>query len=431
MKYRRSVMIILCMALLSSVWFISPSQIQADSGKKTLTWFVWATLDIPKQLSEVVFSSFPELRDTVEIKGQLFSSDVVLMQKLRLMKASGEPMPDICMMQSFMLPELVRSNTLEDVSKVMRPYKSKMTVGAYKLVSYRNKQYAFPYQLKPLVWVYREDMFAKAGIDPEKIKTTNDFIAAGKKLQKIYPQSYIWHLSSSSPKVTFLTMILSGNGARFTDKNGNYIVDKDSGVRKAFQDIKKIYDSGVCMDVVDDSTDYQQAFANGTIASDLTGAWIKNNIPKYAPAQAGKWAEALWPKIGGAVGGSDAGGSMWGVPKNAPHKKEAIEFLSKLVLTNEGALGSFKARKIYPSLLSAADDPLVKSPDKFFGASLPVAEAKAVKNFKVFNYSPKYSSEIQIINQYFSKYIQGKMTLDKALKAANMDLQIQIGNPYK
>ncbi len=431
MKYKRSVMIILCLALLSSVCFISPSQIQADSGKKTLTWFVWATLDIPKQLSEVVFSSFPELRDKVEIKGQLFASDVVLMQKLRLMKASGEPMPDICMMQSFMLPELVRSNTLEDVSKVLKPYKSKMTVGAYKLVSYQNKQYAFPYQLKPLVWVYREDMFAKAGIDPENIKTTNEFIAAGKKLQKIYPQSYIWHLSSSSPKATFLTMILSGNGARFTDNNGNYIVDKDSGVRKAFLDLKKIYDSGVCMDVVDDSTDYQQAFANGTIASDLTGAWIKNNIPKYAPAQEGKWAEALWPKIGGAVGGSDAGGSMWGVPKNAPHKKEAIEFLSKLTLTNEGALGSFNARKIYPSLLSAANDPLVKSPDPFFGASLPVTEAKAIENFKVFNYSPKYSSEIQITNQYFSKYIQGKMTLDKALKAANMDLQTQIGNAYK
>jgi hypothetical protein len=82
-------------------------------------------------------------------------------------------------------------------------------------------------------------------------------------------------------------------------------------------------------------------------------------------------------------------------------------------------------------LLSAADDPLVKSPDKFLGASLPVAEAKAVKIFKVFNFSPKYTSEIQIVNQYFSKYIQGKMTLDKALKAANMDLQTQIGNAYK
>ena len=44
----------------------------------------------------------------------------------------------------------------------------------------------FPFELKPRVWYYRSDIFEEAGIDVSQIKTTDDFIEAGKAIQKIY-----------------------------------------------------------------------------------------------------------------------------------------------------------------------------------------------------------------------------------------------------
>lgn len=81
-------------------------------------------------------------------------------------------------------------------------------------------------------------MFDEAGIDPDKIKTTDDFIEAGKKLQAKFPNSYIWNIGSTIDHYN-LGMVLSGNGARLINENNEYIVSQDPGVRKAFEDFKK------------------------------------------------------------------------------------------------------------------------------------------------------------------------------------------------
>ena len=57
-------------------------------------------------------------------------------------------------------------------------------------------------------------------------------------------------------------MALSGNGARFTDDNGNYIISQDEGTKKVLEDYKKIVESGVSMDVSDFTTDWEAALAD-------------------------------------------------------------------------------------------------------------------------------------------------------------------------
>ncbi|MCS7461455.1 extracellular solute-binding protein [Paenibacillus doosanensis] len=400
------------------------------AGKTTLSWMVWSTADIPKQLSEQVFNAFPEMKEKLEVQPLLAGpGDGDVIQKFRLMLASNEEMPDIVMLSYSQLAEFADDGVLEDLTKVITPYIDKMTKGAVELASYKGKFIDFPYQIKPKVWIYRKDLFEGAGIDPSQVKTTDDFIAAGKKLHEKYPNSYIWNIGRPV-QGNLLDMILSGNGGRFTDDKGNYILDTDPGVRKAFETIKRIKESGVVANVQEGTPDYEKSFANSTFASYLTGSWIKNSMEKYAPDQAGKWGVAEWPNIADSIGGSDTGGSVWVVPAKAKHKEEAIEFLTKLVLTKEGGIGAYKARGIFPSMREAGVE-AQKIPHPFLGADLPNTEAKSVENVKVSQFTKAASLEFKIVNAYLDKYVYGEMNLDAALKQAKADLLNQVGNPNK
>lgn len=403
--------------------------VSAAEEKTKITWWVWATADIATQMSNAAFAANPELADKYEIEPVLISSATELVQKFRMMLAAGETMPDIMMFQSEYLPEFAQEGILTNLSDIILPYKEALTGGAYNLVTYNDQQWGFPYQVKPSVWVYRSDMFAEAGIDVSAVKTTDDFIAAGKKLQETYPESYMWQFDSTQFPYSQLVHIMSGNDGKFFDEEGNYIVDTDPGVRAALEDIKKVYDSGIVYDVAPDTPDQQQGYANGIIASDLTGTWIKNNMKNWAPELVGIWEEAQWPAIGGGVPGGE-GGSMFVVPDGADDKEAAIEILSALSLTVDGNLNAYKERSIYPPLKEAVANDLLKEPHVYMGASLYEAEAQATENFKSFNYSPKFNSEMEIIIPYIAQYLQGQMSLDDALANANSDLTVQLGNAF-
>ncbi len=402
---------------------------ETNGEKIVLHWWVWASLDIANQMAQAVFDANPEFAEKYVIEPVLIPSATELAQKLRMMLASGETMPEIMMFQTEFLPEFAQDDILTNVSEVIAPYKEEMTKGAFNLVTYNDSQWGFPYQIKPSVWTYRSDMFEKAGIDVNTVKTTDDFIAAGKKLQEVYPNSYMWQFNSYQFPYAQMVHILSGNGGCYFDKDGNYVLDTDPGVRATWEDIKKVYDAGLVYDVAADSVDQQQGYADGTIASDLTGSWIKNNMQKYAPDLAGIWEEAQWPSIGGGIPGGE-GGSMWVLPANSENRDAAIEFMKVLSLTVDGNINAYKQRAIYPSLVEATKDALIKEPHKYMGASLYDAEAQAVENFKSFKYSPKFNTEMDIIVQYFAKYLQNMTTLDDALKDANNDLKIQLENAF-
>ncbi len=52
------------------------------------------------------------------------------------------------------------------------------------------KAYAMPWDSGPVAMFYRRDFYEKAGVDPATIKTWDDFIAAGKKIQEANPGRY-------------------------------------------------------------------------------------------------------------------------------------------------------------------------------------------------------------------------------------------------
>jgi ABC-type glycerol-3-phosphate transport system substrate-binding protein len=208
-------------------------------------------------------------------------------------------------------------------------------------------------------------------------------------------------------------------------------VSKDPEIREAFIELKELRDSKVVAPINDWTPDWEKAFADGTIASSLIGNWMKFFLPKYAIGQQGKWAVAQFPEIADSIGGSEAGGSIFVIPTAAKNKEAAREVFNRIFLTKKGNLAMMQQpghEAWLPVLEDTIIDSTVLTSDSFFGPSLYKAEAKALKSYKVFAFSPNADLEFRIMNQYLNKYLNGTMPLNDALRTAEADMRDQIGN---
>ena len=409
---------------------VSESGSTDTQGKIELTGMTWGSTTTIQNYTDSFFEANPDLAAKYSITwvtGGEGDADVA--QQVRLALSSNEPIADFVQLNYTQVPEFSIDGALVDISDAIEPYKSDISEGALNLTQYNGNTIAFPFEMKPRIWFYRQDMFDKAGIDVTQVKTTDDFIEAGKKIQEIYPDSYEWNLGSQIQGYDYF-LILSGNGARFTDDDGNYILDSDPGTRAMLEDLKKIHDAGIAMDVSDWTPDWENAIADNSICSILTASWMGQSslLPTYAEGQEGKWACAQWPEIGGSTGGSDGGGSVFVIPQFSSHVDEAKELLAAMTLSKSGTLAIWNQIASYPINKEAAEDESVTEPNAFFGTSLAEAEKTAIDSFNVFNYSPKAAAEQDIIYPYFQRAVDGDMTIDDALASAQSDLESQIGN---
>lgn len=404
----------------------------APVEKTKISIMVWGTTERTKAAIDGAFAASPELKDKTDVEVVVGGpGDPEVSNKFRLSLASNTYIADAILLGGMQIPEFAEAGAIEDLTSVFDPYKDKVLPSAVTVGSYKGKVVSFPYELKPKLWFYRKDMFDAAGIDATSVKTVDQFIDAGNKLHAKFPKSYIWNLGATTEEYN-LMMILSGNGARFCDENGEYVVDTDPQIRKAFETLKKIKDSKVTIQLADWSPDWEKGFADGILASVPSASWFKSYGAKYAAGQEGKWAVTQWPEFAESIGGSDTGGSMFVIPVSAKNKQGAIDFLTQFRLDTKCSLGVFQSSaKIMPITIEALKDPIVTKPDAFWGATLPVEEANALGKIKIFPYTPSSSQETGIVLQYLDKYITGTVDLDTALKGAEGDLKNQIGNPFK
>jgi multiple sugar transport system substrate-binding protein len=322
---------------------------------------------------------------------------------------------------------------LADLTGQIKPYLDNVTKAAQSLSEYKGKSIAVPIQVNEKLWFYRTDLFAKAGIDPTKVATQADFIAAGKQLQTVAPSSYVWNIGPN-PQQYQWGMIVSGNGAAYSTKSPTcaVTVGTDKGVADAFQAMKDLRSSGVVASKVDDFTpQWQSGLADGTIASTLGASWLPTFLEQYAPDLKGKWGVTNWPEIGGAVGGSEAGGAIFVITNASKHKTAAANFLTKTLMTSSGASEYLKANPSYiPNVTALLEDPAVQN-NAYFGPSLIKTYLDASNSYKIFPYDPAANKETTVLSAQLANYLSSTDESPASyLKTAQDQLTSQIGCPY-
>jgi multiple sugar transport system substrate-binding protein len=407
----------------------------ATSSKTTITLLTWGDAKYAKGQFALYQKAFPKDAAGTNINvlvGGANDADAINQFRLKLSSRSG--IPDIVQMNRSELAEFAHAGQLANLQPYVGKYLAGLSPAARTLMRYNGQVLAVPYEVKEKLWYYRKDLFARAGIDVTAIKTQADFIAAGRKLHAKFPQSYIWNLAAN-PQAYILGEITSGNGARISDpKTGKFVVATDPGMRKAFSAMAALRASGVVATGFDDFTpEWQSGLADGTVASVPIGSWFTTFLPQYAPKLGGQWGVTTWPEIGGAANGagSEAGGSIFVIPKASKHKAEALRFLVDMQMTKKGSLLVFKGYGEVPNVVAAQNAPAVVN-NSYFGPALIRAFQKASSTYRVFPYDPAALKEITTITNALDSFLaSGSIDPSSYLKTAQDQLTAQVGNPYK
>ena len=226
-----------------------------------------------------------------------------------------------------------------------------------------NKVMAFPWDGAPCGLFYRADLFEKAGINPEEIKTWDDFIEAGKKMNgigvKMMPLA-------ASKDTSFYGILLNQLGTHVFDKEGNTVVDSEESI-KAMELVKKMYDAGITYD----NTNWDglvTASKEGKIATVPTAVWWAGTLQDECTDNSGDWRVMKLPVVEEGVDyGAVSGGSNIMIPEGAENKKAAIEFVKFAMTDKDVQINAFSKYGLYPSYKPCYDDPVFDEEVEYFG----------------------------------------------------------------
>jgi multiple sugar transport system substrate-binding protein len=429
------------MVATASLFATGQSEETSESGTKepvTIIWLKKGGLGSTNARIEILKETQPELMSRVEILPQSGDPHSIA-NNLRLALASKTEVPDVIKLSKPELIEFVKAGVVLDITDRMKTIEDQLFPAAYDLGFVDGRAYAVTNQLKTKIWYYRKDIFDEMGLDVKDIKNTDDFIAAGLKIQTKYPKANMWNFGTSIGHYN-LHMITSGNGARYYDKNGEYIVASDPGTRQAFVDMKKMQDAGIIADVSDWTPDWEQAFRDEEIVSTLQASWFHGRpgggyLQKWIPEQAGKWAVALWPNIAGGAGGagSESGGGVYAIMKDSKNADIAFEVLTALTTDPDTTYKLKTARGVDPFNYAAFEKyPELSDPLPFYSNNYWEVEAEAIKVHKELPSDANGAKEHIIMNEFLQEWLLGAYdTVDECLAAAESELKNQIGNAFE
>jgi hypothetical protein len=260
------------------------------------------------------------------------------------------------------------------------------------------------------------------------------------------------NLNTEPQPYVFGEMISAYAPISFASAAGKYEITSNPGFEQVFTFLRQIHDSKIAYPVDDFTTDWPSAIKNEKICGYLGADWVDEFLPGYATlSQYGKWKAIPWPTLSPMTNqeyGSDAGGSLFVVPKGARNSQAAIEFLKQWRLSPEGSLASFNANGILPlnkttassviRSLSTAKKPQATSeanwlelPQHYFGADYIATKLQAMNRVKVFGYDPAAVKQwSSIVSDWLTKLLSGSASVSGALAGMQQDMQTQVGNPY-
>lgn len=241
---------------------------------------------------------------------------------------------------------------------------------------------AFPWDAAPIAMFYRTDLFEQAGIAAADLKTWDDFIAAGQKLQQATGVAMM-PLATSTRDTLYRTM-LSQLGSFYFDAAGNTQLNSEPSIQ-AMTMVKKIYDAGITVDY-SGWDEYVQTIADEKVATIPEAVWMIGSIKDAAPQNAGNWGVMPLPGFGTDSKGATNGGSLLAIPAVSANATAAKDFL-KFAMTDEDSLiNGFVNYGLYPSYIPAYQNEIFTQGDDYFGGQ---------KIYEIFN---TYGQTIPMVN---------------------------------
>ena len=417
--------------LLVLVLAISALAVNAAPQKVQITVGVFPALDsgYPKSLPDFN-KKYPNIEVTFKSLGWGDHHNALITAL-----AAGEGAGDVEAVDQGMIAQFVASGGLCNL--LASPfnagqYKKLFNPGNWAQASTDDgKQIGIPVDIAPMVAYYRRDLFDAAKINIDDIKTMDDLYAAAKKIAADTNgdgKNDRWFIADAA---NIANMIINSDPdqVKYFDKKGNCLVTKER-FKLAFTWAQKFRKEGLDAGIGAWTNEWYQAFQNGTVAYEPSGAWLGGHLKNWmAPKTAGKWGTAQCPslKAGMPRMAGSWGGSFLVIPEQSKHKKEAWAFVKFYCLNKDVQLTTYKAIDSFPALKAAWNDPMFEEHMDFFaGQQCRLLWLKIAKEIPAV-VTNKYDSVASAIvgSQLASVLNEGK-DVDQALKDAKAQIEQRI-----
>ncbi len=223
---------------------------------------------------------------------------------------------------------------------------------------------AMPADIAPGTLLYRTDILDRAGVAAEALTASWDsYLQAGARI-KAATGAYLIADVGQINNIIIRTGLQPGEGL-FFDQNSRVLVTSSRFVR-AFEVARQARQQKLDARVSPWSNEWVEGFKRGTLATELSGAWLVGALSNWvAPQTRGLWRATQLP----AQAHVAYGGAFYAMPRLSDPGRKALawEFIQLLTLDPARQLQAFKSYDAFPSLLETHDDPFFDEPLPFLG----------------------------------------------------------------
>lgn len=310
--------------------------------------------------------------------------------KLLVSLQAGTGAPDMVDIEIAKYPNYLKGDIqLVPLNDVIDPVRDKFVTARLDIYSKDGKNYGLPFHVGASVIYYNMEILNAAGVDPYKIDTWDDFMAAGKQVKartgkpmttlEVTEQWSFWPL-------------IAQQGSDFVDKDGNVILDNEINV-KTLQFLKDMMNSGVAIAApggFHHAEEYYGFMNDGGAASLWMPMWYMNRFTDYMSDLSGKILIRPMPRFTkGGARSAGMGGTGTSVTRQAKDIQLAKDFLMFAKGSREGNILIWEDLGFDPPRWDVWDAPEMNTPNKF---------TKFYLNDDIFGMLLEIKDEIQPVN---------------------------------
>ncbi len=313
-------------------------------------------LSVSEELMRSLLDRFERRNPGIHVRFQQLSWDYGL-DKIITSIAAGNP-PDVIELGTDWVPQFSSSGVLRDLTEDLAPLRDRYLL--WDTVTYKDRVYGMPWLAGTRILFYNRELFAKAGLNPDRPPATwKELLEAVKAVDALDPSIYGIGLhvgEAYAPWQEFLPFAW-GNGGEVLDKEWTRCLLDQPPVVEAL----KFYKSLKPYALVQRQEQVNQLFAEGRIGIQLSGTWNFAGIPRLNPTLNYGVGLIPRPREGHGTPASFAGGEVLVVPKSTRHREQALKLVSFLA-EEEQAMAIVEAqRNIIPTVISAAEHPYYRN----------------------------------------------------------------------
>lgn len=238
----------------------------------------------------------------------------------------------------------------------------------------RGRIFGLPRDVSPVALIYQNQVFSRAGVDPDSIETWDDFFEAGQRLtQDVDGDGVIDHyaIELSDTRAQDFHILLLQRGGDFFLPDLQLRLEEEIVVDTLAFYLRMAAGPRRIGAPLPNQVAANQAVLDGYVLSHLSPDWKLGGFRHDSPAMAGKLRVMplpAWERGGRRT--STYGGTMMSICKSSTLQDEAWDFLKLVYTDRDSLLMVYDETLLIPPARSTWDAPIFDAPIAYLGGQI-------------------------------------------------------------